>query len=52
MLSALILTAHSYPAMQLASQLVHQGCVQHGPLVLVSDLRGDQPVIPGVPFIL
>ncbi len=38
MLSALILTAHSYPAMQLASQLVHQRCVQHGPLVLVSDL--------------
>jgi len=38
MLSALIPSAHSYPAMQLASQLVHQRCVQHGPLVLVSDL--------------
>ena len=38
MLSALILAAHSYPAMHLAAQPVHQRCVQHGPLVLVSDL--------------
>ena len=38
MLSALILSAHSYPAMHLAAQPVHQRCVQHGPLVLVSDL--------------
>ena len=39
MLSALILAARSYSAMQLTSQLMHQRCVQHGPLVLVSDLR-------------
>ena len=38
MLSALILTARSYPALHLAAQLVHQRCVQFGPLVLVSDL--------------
>ena len=38
MLSALIHSAHSYPAMHLAAQPVHQRCVQHGPLVLVSDL--------------
>ena len=36
MLSALISTKRSYPAMQLASQLVHQRFVRHGPLVLVS----------------
>ena len=36
MLSALIPSAHSYPAMHSAAQLVHQRCVQHGPLVLVS----------------
>src|SRR6476619_7237800 len=34
MLSALIPTAHSYPAMLLAEQLVHQRCVHPGPLVL------------------
>ena len=34
MLSALILTAHSYPAMLLVEQLVHQWCVHPGPLVL------------------
>jgi hypothetical protein len=39
MLSALISSVHSYPAMQLAPQQVHQRYVQHGPLVLVSDLR-------------
>ena len=38
MLSALILSAHSYPAMQLAPQQVHQRCVQPGPLVLESAL--------------
>ena len=32
--SALILTAHSYPAVHLAVQLVHQRCVHPGPLVL------------------
>src|SRR5690625_2646128 len=34
MLSALILTTRSYPAMLLAEQLVHQRCVHPGPLVL------------------
>ena len=37
MLSALILTVHSYPAMLLAEQQVHQRFVQLGPLVLESD---------------
>ena len=36
MLSAVILSAHSYPAMPLAGQLVHQRYVRRGPLVLVS----------------
>src|SRR5918999_6474521 len=36
MLSALIPSAHSYPAMRLAPQQVHQRCVQLGPLVLES----------------
>ena len=39
MLSALILTERSYRAMLLAEQPVDQRFVQHGPLVLVSDLR-------------
>ena len=34
MLSAVIRSAHSYPAMPLARQLVHQRCVHPGPLVL------------------
>ncbi len=34
MLSAFISSALSYPAMRLASQPVHQGCVHSGPLVL------------------
>ena len=34
MLSALIYSAHSYPAMPLVEQLVHQRCVHPGPLVL------------------
>jgi hypothetical protein len=37
MLSALILTEHSYPAVQLAPQPVHQRFVQLGPLVLKSE---------------
>ncbi len=37
MLSALILTTHSYPAVPLARQQVHQGCVHPGPLVLEID---------------
>ena len=36
MLSALILTKHGYPAVQLALQQVHQRFVQPGPLVLES----------------
>ena len=36
MLSALILPTHSYPAMRLAAQPVHQRCVRLGPLVLES----------------
>ncbi len=38
MLSAVILSQLSYPAMQLASQPVHHRLVQLGPLVLKSDL--------------
>ena len=34
MLSALISSACSYPAMRLATQPEHQGCVHSGPLVL------------------
>ena len=34
MLSAVIPSAHSYPAMPLARQQDHQGCVHPGPLVL------------------
>src|SRR5699024_3201905 len=34
MLSALIPSIHSYPAMPLARQLLHQGYVHPGPLVL------------------
>jgi hypothetical protein len=34
MLSAVIPSAHSYPAMLLAEQQVHQRCVHPGPLVL------------------
>ena len=37
MLSVLIFSEHSYPAMQLASQQVHKRFVQLGPLVLESD---------------
>jgi hypothetical protein len=37
MLSALILTGHSYRAMPLTRQLVHQGSVRPGPLVLGSE---------------
>jgi hypothetical protein len=36
MLSALISTTHSYSAVHLAVQLIHQRCVQPGPLVLRS----------------
>ena len=39
MLSALIRSRRGYPAMLLAEQPVNQRSVQHGPLVLVSELR-------------
>ena len=39
MLSALIPSRLSYSAVLLAEQPIHQGSVQHGPLVLVSDPR-------------
>ena len=38
MLSAVIPSVHSYPAMLLAEQLVHQGYVHSGPLVLGATL--------------
>ncbi len=38
MLSALIQSIHSYSAVHLAAQLIHQRYVQPGPLVLVSEL--------------
>src|SRR5688572_14036245 len=37
MLSAVIPSAHSYPALRLAPQQVHQRCVHPGPLVLGTD---------------
>ena len=37
--SAVIDSAHSYPAMRLAPQQVHQRCVHPGPLVLGTDPR-------------
>ncbi len=44
MLSALIQTEHSYPAMLLAEQLVHQRFVHPGPLVLgMSPLKYPTP---------
>ena len=46
MLSAVILSAHSYPAVPLARQQVHQRCVQSGPLVLGSDpLKYPTPTV-------
>jgi len=39
MLSAFILSVHSYPALPLARQLVHQGYVRPNPLVLGTNLR-------------
>ena len=44
MLSALIRSELSYPAVLLAEQPVDQRFVQHGPLVLVSDpLKSQRP---------
>ena len=45
MLSALIPSQHSYPAVQLTPQLVHQRLVQPGPLVLRSaPLKSPAPI--------
>ena len=45
MLSALIPSAGSYPAMLLAEQLVHQSCVHPGPLVLkAAPLKHPTPI--------
>src|SRR3990172_985990 len=43
MLSAFIPSVHSYPAMPLARQLVHQRYVHPGPLVLRTDLLKYRP---------
>ena len=44
MLSAVIFSARSYPAMPLARQPVHQRCVHPGPLVLGTDpLKSPSP---------
>src|SRR6266480_1952001 len=46
MLSAVISSAYSYPAMPLALQPVHQGCVHSGPLVLgVAPLKLPAPTV-------
>ena len=46
MLSAVIPTTHSYPAMRLAPQQVHQRCVHPGPLVLRTDpLNSPTPIV-------
>jgi len=46
MLSALILTQRSYPAMLLAEQLVHQRLVHPGPLVLgTTPLKTQTPAV-------
>ena len=43
--SAVIPSAHSYPALQLAPQQVHQRCVHPGPLVLGTDpLKSPTPM--------
>src|SRR3954466_11186769 len=41
--SAVIPAAHSYPALRLAPQQVHQRCVHPGPLVLGTDPRKTPP---------
>ena len=45
MLSALIPSKHSYPAMPLVEQLVHQRFVHSGPLVLGVDLLKNRTTI-------
>ena len=43
MLSAVIPSAHSYSAMLLAEQQIHQRCVHSGPLVLRMTLLNFEP---------
>ena len=46
MLSAVILSTHSYSAMRLASQPKHQRCVHSGPLVLrTASLKSPTPTV-------
>src|SRR5438132_8235053 len=46
MLSEVSSSAHSYPAMPLACQPVHQGCVHSGPLVLgIAPLKLPTPTV-------
>ena len=46
MLSALITTKHSYPAVLLVEQLVHQRFVRGGPLVLsAAPLKNRTPIV-------
>src|ERR1043165_7325477 len=46
MLSALILSAHSYPTMLLTGQLAYWRCVVLGPLVLENEpLKSDMPTV-------
>src|SRR5438445_11623516 len=46
MLSALISTEHSYPAVPLAGQLAHQRFVHSGPLVLgAAPLKSPTPIL-------
>ncbi len=46
MLSAVILSTHSYSAMQLALQPKHQRCVHSGPLVLgTASLKSPTPAV-------
>ena len=46
MLSAVILSTHSYSAMRLASQPKHQRCVHSGPLVLrIAALKSPTPTV-------
>ena len=47
MLSALIYSAHSYWAMLLVEQPIHQRCVHSGPLVLGADLLNFPDVHSG-----
>src|ERR1700730_3650267 len=52
MLSALILSEHSYPALPLTRQLEHQRFVRPGPLVLGSEpLNSSPPTVDKAPTV-